>query len=206
MPQALYTCLVSAVANLTTNTFSYTALLLVLLISFSHLRIVSKLSSSSSSSASASSSSIPPSSSSSSSLFSPSVPPPSKSNSHLLLPILSLVWTLEVMYLLPTLPTDTFTTLELQNPSRDVPELHKNCRSPNFEALELSKGWSGYCFWGPGVSPPLFQLADCLLFAFPLFKLIIEKHEIRTILQEVRAHVEASLMIYYTVRTKSGSR
>ena len=34
-------------------------------------------------------------------------------------------------------PADPFTTLELQNPRHDVSELHKNCRSPDLEALKL---------------------------------------------------------------------
>ena len=34
-------------------------------------------------------------------------------------------------------PTDPFTVLELQNPSQDVPELHKIIRSPECKALKL---------------------------------------------------------------------
>ena len=40
-------------------------------------------------------------------------------------------------------PTDTSTTLELQNPSLDVSDLHKIFRSPDLEALKLEKGRSG---------------------------------------------------------------
>ena len=41
-------------------------------------------------------------------------------------------------------PTDPFTTLELQNPSRDVSELLREFRlSPDIEALKFWKGWSG---------------------------------------------------------------
>lgn len=41
-------------------------------------------------------------------------------------------------------PTLSQLNLELQNPSLDVPELHKICRSPDLEALKLYKGRSGY--------------------------------------------------------------
>ena len=34
-------------------------------------------------------------------------------------------------------PTNPFTILELQNPSHDIPELHKIRRSPDREALKL---------------------------------------------------------------------
>ena len=34
-------------------------------------------------------------------------------------------------------PTNPFTILELQNPSHDVPELHKVPRSPDVEARKL---------------------------------------------------------------------
>ena len=37
-------------------------------------------------------------------------------------------------------PTDPFTTLELQNPSHDVPEIR---RSPDVEVQKLRKGRSG---------------------------------------------------------------
>ena len=40
-------------------------------------------------------------------------------------------------------PTNFFTTLELQNPSHDVSELHKIRQSPDLEALKLWKGSSG---------------------------------------------------------------
>ena len=40
-------------------------------------------------------------------------------------------------------PTGSFTTLELQNPLHDVPELHNIHRSPDLEALKLWKGRSG---------------------------------------------------------------
>ena len=42
-------------------------------------------------------------------------------------------------------PTHTFTTLELQNSSNDVSEVHKLCRSPDYGAMKLSKqvGQSG---------------------------------------------------------------
>ena len=45
--------------------------------------------------------------------------------------------------LLVSIPTDHFTTLELQNPPHDVSELHKKCRSPDVEALKLRKGRPG---------------------------------------------------------------
>ena len=45
----------------------------------------------------------------------------------------------------PVSPTDPFTTLELQNPSHDVSELHEICRSPDLKALKLWKGRSGVC-------------------------------------------------------------
>ena len=35
------------------------------------------------------------------------------------------------------IPTDLFTASELENPSHDVPKLHKICRSINLEALKL---------------------------------------------------------------------
>ena len=35
------------------------------------------------------------------------------------------------------LPTDPFAILKLQDPSHDVPELHKTSRSPECEALKL---------------------------------------------------------------------
>ena len=35
--------------------------------------------------------------------------------------------------------TDPFTNLELQNPSHDVPELHKICQSPDLKALNCEK-------------------------------------------------------------------
>ena len=41
-------------------------------------------------------------------------------------------------------PTDPFTTLELQNPSHDAPNLFGIRRSPDFEALKLGKGRSGH--------------------------------------------------------------
>ena len=34
-------------------------------------------------------------------------------------------------------PTDPFTTLELQNPLHDVPEIHKIRQFPDLEAIEL---------------------------------------------------------------------
>ena len=48
-------------------------------------------------------------------------------------------------------PTNPFTILKFPNPSQDVSELHKIRKSPDFEALNLWKGWSGrealYIFW-----------------------------------------------------------
>ena len=44
-------------------------------------------------------------------------------------------------------PTSPFTILELQNPSDDVPELHKISRSPDLEALKLWKCSSGQTGW-----------------------------------------------------------
>ena len=46
-------------------------------------------------------------------------------------------------------PTDPFTTSELQNPSHDVSELHKNCRSPDLEPLKLWKVRSGWLIIEP---------------------------------------------------------
>ena len=46
----------------------------------------------------------------------------------------------------PDGPTDPFTNLELQNPSYDVPELHKTRRSSNSEALKLWKAGRGVSF------------------------------------------------------------
>ena len=43
----------------------------------------------------------------------------------------------------PFYPTNPFTILELQNPSHDIPELHKIRWSPDLEALKLWKGSSG---------------------------------------------------------------
>ena len=40
-------------------------------------------------------------------------------------------------------PTNSFTILELQNPSHDVPELHTIRESPDFEALLSGKGLLG---------------------------------------------------------------
>ena len=40
-------------------------------------------------------------------------------------------------------PTDPFTILEFQNPSKDVPEVHKIRQSPDREALKLWKDRSG---------------------------------------------------------------
>ena len=45
----------------------------------------------------------------------------------------------------PYVPTDTYTTLKLQNPLHDIPELHNLRRSPDLEALKLRKSRSG-CF------------------------------------------------------------
>ena len=39
-----------------------------------------------------------------------------------------------------TRPTDPFTISEIHNPMHDVPELHKNRRSPDFEAVHFLKG------------------------------------------------------------------
>ena len=79
-------------------------------------------------------------------------------------------------------PTGPFTTLELQNPSRDVLELSKIWWSPYVEALKLRKGRSGSRFEledGMGalnkylvqrsvgqylnISPPLFYLNLCVI-------------------------------------------
>ena len=40
---------------------------------------------------------------------------------------------------LDNFPTDSFTTLKLQNPSHDVSELYKICRSSDAEAIKLRK-------------------------------------------------------------------
>ena len=40
-------------------------------------------------------------------------------------------------------PTDPFTTLELQNSSRDISELHKFRLTPDLEAIKLRKVRSG---------------------------------------------------------------
>ena len=47
-------------------------------------------------------------------------------------------------YMMRYFPTDSFTILELQNPSYDVPGLYKIRWSPDCEALKLWKGWSGW--------------------------------------------------------------
>ena len=44
-------------------------------------------------------------------------------------------------------PTDLFTTLKLQNPMQGVLEIYEIRRSPDFEALNLLKGWSGNREW-----------------------------------------------------------
>ena len=41
-------------------------------------------------------------------------------------------------------PTIPFTTVELYNPSHDVPEVHKTLRSLDVQALKLSKGRPGH--------------------------------------------------------------
>lgn len=40
-------------------------------------------------------------------------------------------------------PTDLFTTLELEDPSHDIFELHATCQIPDFEATKLGKSRSG---------------------------------------------------------------
>ena len=47
------------------------------------------------------------------------------------------------MELYTAYPTDRFTIFYPQNPSHDVPELHKKHRSPDCEALNLRKDRSG---------------------------------------------------------------
>ena len=62
-------------------------------------------------------------------------------------------------------PAGPFATFKLQNPSRDVPELHKICRSPDLNASKLRKGRPG--------STPKTPITSILL-KIPLLNFAVE--------------------------------